>query len=589
MARQEFERRLTAILAVDAAGYSRLMEADEEFTHATFKAHLDDLMDPAVAAHNGRVVKLTGDGALVEFQSVVQAVQCGAEIQRGMAARNADVPEDRRIRFRIGINVGDVISDKGDIYGDGVNMAVRLEGLARPGDIYLSQAAYDQVKGKVDLAFEVVGNRRLKNMTSPILVYRVDLGRRAGATGARALKPRARWLIWGSTAAALMVVGVGMTVWLAPFVLPLHPGSGSDATCELPANFSIAVLPFKNLSDDPEQEYLADGTTNDIITDLAKFSNLFVIAANSTSRYKGKAVKPQDVGKELCVRYVLEGNFQSARGHVRVNAQLVDAATGYHIWADRYDREYTDIFDIQSDITDRIVEVIGPISDAQGRLLDVELDRVARTPTENLEAYDHYLRGMTRYNKFSKDDNLAARGEFETAVAIDPRYAKATARIAWTYLLEHWNGWAADPAASLDRAKGTALQAVEIRPSEPDAHEVLGAVRLFLRQHDLAISSLRKAVQLNPNGADLLMHLGWAMTYADQVEEASQWMEKAIARNPYYPGYYLWDIAWGHFVAHRYENSAETLEQRENKSNFTYLLLAVNYKKLGRDKEALDL
>jgi adenylate cyclase len=428
-------------------------------------------------------------------------------------------------------------------------------------------------------------------MASPILVYRVNLDRRVGAAGAGALKPgtlRARWPIWGSTVAALMVVGVGMAVWLKPAILALRPGSSSGATCDLPAKPSIAVLPFKNLSDDPEREYLADGTTNDIITDLAKFSNLFVIAANSTFRYKDQAVRPQDVGKELCVRYLLEGNFQSSSGHVRVNAQLVDAATGYHIWADRYDRKYTDIFDIQSDITNRIVEVIGPISDAQGPLLDVELDRVARTPTENLEAYDHFLRGMTHYKKFSKDDNLAARGEFQTAVAIDPRYAKATARIAWTYLQEHWNGWSADPTASLDRAKSTALHAVEIGPREPDAHEVLGAVRLFLRQHDLAISSLRKAVQLNPNGADLLMHLGWAMTYTDQVEEASQWMEEAIVRNPYYPGYYLWDIAWGHFVAHRYEEAADTLERRDNKSSFTYLMLAVNYKKLGRDKEALE-
>jgi adenylate cyclase len=592
MAQQEFERRLTAILALDAVAYSRLMEANEELTHTAFKAHLNDLINPLVAAHHGRVVKSTGDGALVEFQSVVKAVQCGAEIQRNMAVRNADVPENRRIRFRIGINVSDVISDKDDIYGDGVNKTVRLEGLARPGGIYLSQAAYDQVSGKVDLGFEFVGNRRLKNIASPILVYRVNLDGRVGTTRARPLEIgmhlRERWPIWGSAAGMLLVTAFGAAVWFEPSLLPLHRSSGPEKKCELPANPSIAVLPFKNLSNDPQHKHLVDGTTNDVITDLARFSNLFVIAANSTFRYKDKAVKPQEVGEELCVRYVLEGTFQSSHGHVRINAQLVDTTTGYHVWADRYDREYTHIFDIQSDITDRIVQIIGPISDAQGKLLEVELDRIARTPTENLQAYDHFLRAVTYYKKFSKDANLAARRELERAIVLDPSYAKAIAKVSWTYLQEYWNGWADSLTKSLDRAEQSALRAVSVDPAEADAHEALGAVRLFLRQHDLAIDSLRRAVELNPNGADLLMYLGWAMTYGDQLDEAVQWMDKAIARNPHYPGYYLWDIAWGYFVDHRYEDAAKTLERRENKTSFTYLLLAVNYKKLGREKEAMD-
>ena len=332
---------------------------------------------------------------------------------------------------------------------------------------------------------------------------------------------------------------IGGLAWWQPWAPDVDPASIERMAYPLPDKPSIAVLPFVNLSEDPNQENFSDAITLDIITDLSKFSSLFVIAANSTFRYKGQSVKPQDVGKDLRVRYILEGSVQRIEDQLRINAQLIDATDGHHVWADRYDRQATDLFAVQSEIGRIIVGIIGPISGAHGKLLKVELDRLEQTPTNSQGAYDHFLKGVVHYDKYSNEENQLARSEFENAIELDPHYSKAIAKKAWTYLQEYWNDWGDDPERSLILAKKAAHDAIEADLSEADAYHALGAVRLFLRKHDLAINSIRKAVELNPNGADLMMELGWFLTYSGLPDEGIRIMDEAISRNPYYPGWYL--------------------------------------------------
>ena len=583
------ERRLAAILVADVVGYSRLMGKDEAGTLAALKAHRSELIDPEIAENNGRIVTSTGDGVLAEFGSVVDAVNCAVQIQLSMTKRNADVPDSRQLVFRIGINIGDIIFEDDDIQGDGVNVAARLEGLAEPGGICVSRPVRNQIRDKVPYGFEDLGEKEVKNIARPVRVFRVLLDGQQAVPSESAK----RWTttvsrLTASLAMILLIVAAGTTAWLAPWAPDVEPSSVESAAPALPHKPSIAVLPFGNLSAHPEQEYFSDGITLDIITDLSKFSSLLVIAANSTFRYKGQSVKPRDVSRDLGVRYVLEGSVQRIQGRLRINAQLIDATNGHHIWADRYDRRDTDLFAVQNEIARRIVEVIGPISEAHGKLLKVELERMAQIPTQSFEAYDHFLKGVVHFDKFTKEHNQQARDEFDKAIQLDPHYAKAMAKKAWTYIQEHWNGWGDDSQKSLSLALKSAQKAIATDPSEPSAHHALGSVRLFLRKHDLAINSFRKAIELNPNGADSIVEYGAALTYSGSVDEGLRIMEDAISRNPYYPGWYLWYIAWGHFVAHRYEDAIDTLEKRTPKSNFTHLMLAVNYAKVGRHKDSAE-
>ncbi len=583
---QREERRLTTILSADVVGYSRLMGADEAGTLAALKKHRNELLEPKTSQYRGRVVKLMGDGTLMEFGSVVDAVRFAVEVQHAMRERNAEVPEAGRIKFRIGINIGDIIVEGADIHGDGVNVAARLESLAEPAGICVARNVLNQVKNKLDLNFKHLGEQHVKNIAEPVSAYRVLIDDTAAnlTTPVQPVVARRRWH-WATAVSVAAEIGVGpVALWFQPWRSGVPPTLTEGVTYPSPDKPSIAVLPFENLSDNPEQEYFSDGITVDIITDLSKFSSLLVIAANSTFRYKDLSVKPQEVSRELGARYVLEGTVQRIEEQLRINAQLIDAATGHHVWADRYDRKTEDLFAVQNEIARKIVEIIGPISDAHGKLLKVELDRLARTPTRSLEAYDHFLRGVVHYDKFTDEHNKLAMDEFEDALELDPYYAKAMAKKAWTYIQDSWSGWAEDSARSLSLAQQTAQYAIDADPSEPDAHRALGAVMLFLGNHDLAIDSYRKAVELNPNGADLIMELGWALTYSGQPDEGLRIMDEAVSRNPYYPGWYLWDFAWGHFVAHRYESAIEALESP--KSNFTHLMLAVNYAKVGRYEES---
>src|ERR1700746_2895262 len=379
LATGRLERRLAAILAADVAGYSRLMGADEEGTHERLKALRRELADPKIKEHRGRIVKTTGDGLLIEFASVVDAVRCAVEVQREMAERNTDVPPDDRIEFRMGINLGDIIKDRRDIYGDGVNIAARLEALAEPGGICVRRVVRDQVRDKLAFSFDDMGEQQVKNIARPIRVHRILLGEKPDRSDPAT-------------------------------------GAAADSPLALPDKPSIAVLPFQNMSGDPEQEYFADGMVEEIITALSRIHWLFVIARNSSFTYKGQAVDVKQVGRELGVRYVLEGSVRKASNRVRITGQLVDATTGAHVWANRFDGALDDIFDLQDQVTASVVGAIEP------RLQQAEIERAERKPTESLDAYDYFLRGMSAFHEWTRDANNKALALFSKAIDLDPNY-----------------------------------------------------------------------------------------------------------------------------------------------------------------------
>jgi TolB-like protein/Flp pilus assembly protein TadD len=477
--------------------------------------------------------------------------------------------------------------DESEVYGDGVNIAVRLEALADPGGICISQTVYDHVKNRVDAAFEAIGSRQLKSIEQPVFLYTVDWTSSNVSRPARQTfsNIRKRQVVIGIIAVFLMF-GAGIAYQLTHTYIPSN--SYAVAKCKPSSTPSIAVLPFSNVGNEAQHENLVDGITNDIITDLAQVSDLFVVAANSTFRYKGLAVNPQDVARELCVRYIVEGSIQRISNELRVNAQLIEANTGRHLWAERYDRKATDIFAVQNEISWRIVQIVGPISDAHGRLMDVELDRLARTPTQNLEAYDHFLKGIINFEKGGQTNNNLARKEFKRAIELDPQYAKAMAKLTWTYLREYVLGWAQNPRASLKLAEDVAAKAVDLAPGDASTHHALGSVNLFLRKHDIAIRSYKKSVELNPNGADLRMHLGWALTWVGLPDEGLQQMNEAISRDPYFPDWYLGNLAWAHFVARRYQRAIEPLERRVSRSTYHHLMSAAIYYMAGRKEAASE-
>src|SRR5213594_584222 len=510
------ERKLAAILSADVKGYSRLMGEDEVATIRTLTAY-QEAMTACIQQHRGRVVDASGDNLLAEFASVVDAVQCAVEIQRELKTKNADLPAPQRMEFRIGINVGDVIVEGERIYGDGVNIAARLEGLAAAGSICISGTVYDQVETKLALGYEYLGMQTVKNITKPVRVYRVRI------------EP-------GDSAA--MTSGRGAVT--APLPLPDKP--------------SIAVLPFTNMSSDPEQEYFSDGITEDLITDLSKLSALFVISRKSVFLYKGKAVKPEQVSKELGVRYMLEGSIRKAGTWVRITAQLVDATNGYHLWAERYDRDLQDIFAVQDEITKKIVFAL------EVKLTAGEQQRVGRAPTNNMEAYDYYLRGRQYHELTTEETNAQAREMFEKAVTLDPNFATAYAYLGWTYF-ENWTlGWSQDPQ-TLERAFVLAQQAIALDSALSDGHRLLGIVHLWKKQYEQAITTVKRAIALDPNSADGYVGLADILNWAGRPEEALHLIEKAMRLNPQYPPWYLWDLGHAYYLVGRYEEAIVALKQ----------------------------
>jgi TolB-like protein/class 3 adenylate cyclase len=487
LSEERVERRLAAILAADVAGYSRLMGDDEEGTLAALKAIRRQLVDPKIKEHRGRVVKTTGDGALVEFASVIDAVRCAVDVQRDMAERNAEIQAARRIEFRIGINVGDIIIDEDDIYGDGVNVAARLEALAEPGGICVSRVVRDQVRDKLDFIFDDKGEQQVKNIARPVRVYLIRPGEPAQSTAVAA----------------------------APDTAPPP----------LPAKPSIAVLPFANMSNDPEQEYFADGIAEDIITSLSRLSGFFVIARNSTFTYKDRAVDVKTIARELGVRYVLEGSVRKAANRVRVTAQLVEGATGNHVWAERYDRELADIFAVQDEITETIVGALEP------RLHVAEIIRAQHKVPSSLDAWDLVMQAMDRISRFTDADSRAAIALLDRAIAIDPGYARAYAHKAWLTIWRAFQGW--DPMREAIATAGDSVaKGRQFDAGEPWVYVARIMVCTATLNGGEAVAAARKAIELNPNFAYGYSFLGVALAASGDGDAAIAAVDHAVRLSP---------------------------------------------------------
>jgi len=532
------ERRLAAILAADVVGYSRLMGADEAGTLAALKAHQAELVDPTIAEYQGRIVKLMGDGALVEFASVVAAVECAAAIQRGMAERNSEFPEGQRIVYRIGINLGDVIIDGDDIHGDGVNVAARLEGLAEPGGLCVSGGVYDQVKGKVDIELTDMGPRKVKNIAEPIHAW--------------------RWQV---------------------------DGGGARPTLALPDKPSIAVLPFANMSGDPEQEYFSDGITEDIITELSHFRWLFVISRNSSFSYRGRAVEARRIAEELGVRYVLEGSVRKAGQRVRVTAQLIDALADHHVWAQRYDRDLDDIFALQDEIATQIVSTVGV------EIEGTEQERVSRRPPESLDAWELYQRGMRHLWRYTKEDHAAARTFFRDAIERSSTFGPPHAGLAYLGILVVVLDFAESTAQTLADALEAAKKAVALDDRDGFAHFILGRIQGFLGNADAAIAESEKAVLLSPSFALAHYGLGYNLFWFGRAADALPCFDTAIRLSPHDP--VLWAFhtlkGWCHFQLGDHaaaEACARKAFQEDPKEFWPHLVLAAALAGQDRADEA---
>jgi TolB-like protein/class 3 adenylate cyclase/Flp pilus assembly protein TadD len=513
MAEPRVERRLAAILAADVAGYTRLMGADEEGTLRRLKAHRSELVDPKITEYRGRIVKTTGDGILVEFVSVVDAVRCAVDIQRGMQERNIDVPPEAGIQFRMGINVGDVIIESADIFGDGVNVAARLEALADPGGIAVSSVVHDQVRDKLSFGFEDLGDQIVKNVARPIRVHRI------------------------------YVSGVEAPV-VAKRPIAFDPSSSSRP--------SIAVLPFANMSGDPEQEYFADGVVEEIITALSRMRWLSVIARNSSFTYKGKNVDVKQIGRELKVRYVLEGSVRKSGGRVRITGQLIDTSTGAHLWADRFDGGLQDIFDLQDQVTSKVVGAIAP------KLEQAEIERSRRKPTESLDAYDYFLRGLASLHQWTRESTDEALQLFYRSIELDSGFAAAYGMAAWCFVWRKVNGWMGDRAKAISEAERLARRAVELGPDDAVALSGGGYALVFVvHQLDDGAAFIERALALNPNLSWALHSSGWTKAFLGDSDAAIKYLTDAIRLSPLDPQTFRAQggIAFAHFLAGRYHDA----------------------------------
>ncbi len=556
------ERKLAAIFSTDVAGYSRLMGDDEEATIRTLTAYRA-VISSLIEHYRGRVVDSPGDNLLAEFASVVDAVRCAVEIQHALKEKNTELPDHRQMRFRIGINLGDVIVEGERLYGDGVNIAARLESLAIPGGICISGTAYDHVENKLALHYEYTGEQTVKNIAKPVRVYRIvsdeSLGQESENQKAKGKnqkakvedpKPRrgrpAPWIIVG----LLLIAGVMVAVHYIPvssFRVPqsaIRTPEAPPAALPLPDKPSLMVMPFVNMSKDPEQEYFSDGLTDVLTSDLSKISSLFVIARNSAFTYKGKAVKVQDVGREMGVRYVLEGSVQKAGEHVRIVVQLIDAVTGYHVWSEQYDRPLTDIFALQDEIVQKIVTTL------KLQLTLEEQGYIVRKTTDNLEAYDYYLRGLEYFSRFTKEANAQARQLYEKALKLDPQYAYAYAGLGGTYYIEWSWRWSQDPQ-TLEQVLAVAQKAVALDDTLPVAHGLLSLGYAQKGWYDQARTEGERTIALDPNSADSYGSLAEVLNFAGRPEEALRSVEQAMRLNPRYPAWYLVDLGWAYRLTGR--------------------------------------
>ncbi len=602
MSTGELKRKLAAILSADVKGYSRLMGEDEEWTVRTLNAHKGVIRN-LVGQHRGRVVDSPGDNILVEFSSVVDAVQCAVEIQQVLRAKNALLPATRRMEFRIGINLGDVIQEEDRIYGDGVNIAARLEGLAEPGGICISGSAYEQIENKLPLQYDFMGEHEVKNIARPVKAYRVRMeGEAEGKTkeavsrearGERSKGQSARRKAYGiGLAAAVVILAGGAILW--EFVLRPSPPAVEKADPKkmafpLPDKPSIAVLPFVSMSEDPEQAYFADGMTEDLITDLSKVAGLFVIARNSTFVYKGKATDIREVAKTLGVRYVLEGSVRRSGAEVRVNAQLIDATTGGHVWADRFDGDLKNIFAFQDKVTRNVVTALAV------ELTKEDRERVARRGTENPDAYDVFLKGWQHYLRQTPEDFRTAIVQFKKAAELDPKYGRAYAALAATYWEAYTRYW--DVALGLSRGREAYFQAEQflvkaMREPTPLAHQVASAMLLHTQQQEEAVAEAKRAMASDPNDADGYVALANALSFTGRASEALELVERAVRLNPHYPPHYLYQLGLAQFAMNRLDVAARSLERALTLNRDDYWsqrLLLATYGLLGRGADAAKL
>ncbi|MFQ6022106.1 MAG: tetratricopeptide repeat protein [Acidiferrobacterales bacterium] len=542
---QRLPRKLAAILYADVAGYSRLTGDDEDATHRRLRDYLD-LISKTIEDHHGQVMHYAGDAVLAKFDAVVDALSSAVSVQEELKNRNVDLPDERKVQFRIGVNLRDVIEDRGDIYGDGVNVAARLESLADEGGICISESVRTAIGKKLDLAYEFMGEQQVKNIEEPVRAYKVALKSKKKTRVPEAAKP----------------------------------------TLQLPDKPSIAVLPFTNMSADPEQEYFADGMTEDIIAALSQLSALSVIARNSTFAYKGKSVKVQDIARDLGVRYILEGSVRKSGQRIRITAQLIDALGGHHLWAERYDRDLEDIFELQDEITRNIAIAL------QVQLSFGEHARIWQGGTRNFEAWQCQVRGVQAYYKFTREGRSEAAEYFEKAVAIDPGYLAAWAALGHTYADSALYGDTSDPTASLRRAEEIAEKLLRQDKNQADGHNLLGAIRLTQRRHEEAVAACAKAVELAPNNPDHQGSLATKLVYSGQPKQGLQHINLAIQLSPHYPNWVTEIIVLAHYLQGDFDMAREAAEDavaRFPDFPLAYINLAAVYSVLGLDSQAREV
>jgi TolB-like protein/class 3 adenylate cyclase len=590
-------RKLAAILVADIVGYSRLAGADEDRILARLRALRSDLIDPTIAVHHGRVVKRTGDGSLIEFRSVVDAVRCAIEVQNGLIERNAGLPPERRIEFRVGIHLGDVVEESdGDLMGDGVNIAARLEGIAGPGAICLSEDAYRQVKGRLDLAVTDLGQTQLKNIAEPVRVYSLDVGKPAQpkpSTPAGPVAPKKRSSLAPLAAgiAALLIVLAGGAWWLlganrpAAVVTKSPAPVASNVTTPAQArHLSLVVLPFANLSNDPSQDYFADGVTENLTTDLSRLSGAFVIARNTAFTFKGKNVDAREIGKGLGVRYVLEGSVQRDQGRMRVNVQLIDAETGNHLWADRFDKPLADLFEMQDEIVARLANQLGT------ELIAAEARRAQQAP--NPDSMDLYFQGMEWFNRGINRENMdRARGFFERAMALDPGNVDALLGVGRADFEVGASFLSDDRPARLASAEATMGKVLSLRPNDARAHEVQGSVLNQTNRAAQAIAEFERALALDPNLAAAHADIGDAKIFVGRAEETEAHVNEALRLSPHDGRAWLWMLFAGGAKVHLGANEeAVAWLRRSIEINRTFPLahffLAAALANLGKLDEA---
>ena len=538
------QRRLAAIVAADVAGYSRLMRLDEEATMAAWWSYRKEVIDPIVSDHGGRVVKLTGDGFLAEFASATDAVSAAIAMQSEIGSRVASVSEDQRVQFRMGVNLGDILWDDEDIYGDGVNIAARIEALAEPGGILVSASIYDQVHHRLSASFEDLGEHELKNIDVPVRVYRAGETHRKSDVSASVRE-------------------------------------GNPPTSIMTEKPSIAVLPFDNMSNDPEQEYFADGITEDIITELSRFRSVLVIARNSSFAFKGKSTDVTEVGKKLNVQYVVEGSVRKAGNHVRITAQLIEVETNQHVWAERYDRSMEDIFQVQDDITLMVTSAL------VGQVETDRIRQIQKLDTNMLAAHDYVLRASHLLLKYTSSDLHTGLEYLTKAIKLSPGYADAHALLAQTHAWLHEGWWSDDPEKSLETAYRVAVHAVELDKNSGHAHAALAYACLYNRQHDQSIIGFQRALSLNPCHADFILNYGMCLVFADNMDEGLQVITESERLDPYRNIEFVpWIKGMAYFAMEEHQTALSSFQEIVNPNVEVHGWLAACHAVLGHADEA---